>query len=797
MYILFKNIRFKVLIKILLIITTSLLLDLIWTNIYDLVPAWDQGFHLSNSYKYHYLIKDINILSEEWWHSFWSVTDNYRGPLTYIISGFFTNITGITLKNALLSNTIFNIITIFSIYKICDRFFKKEIGLWASFLYSFNPYIFSLRNDYLIDLSQLSFICLSTFFLSEYYLSKRNNYFYLTLSGFILGLLFLVKPTGIFYLILPSILIIQKIISDINNNFIKKSINILIYFFSFLITIFPWVSINWLTLITSTINAWNWGLKYQEGLEINSIQGWLYYPIEIWKISNPLVFITCIFSLLIYVVKFKKINLNFFLSKGVNFKKYIWFSSIPLNILILNIGMTTKDTRFIIPLLPVLNIVLGYLISSLNNKYNYSRIVKFLISILIILSLIINQLKIYNISFQNLSNKIPSPNIIHNQIIQEVHNLSPNIASTIGFLPDTKNFNAFNLDAEAVRQNNGIRVMQIVSNVDSYKEDINNYDWFILKTGSQGVMTNKAKNKLNNLLLNSNDFSKYKEWTLQDNSKIILLKKNLLSEEIEIKDCKKIKKNSLNLIKIKNGFKIQVKGNANDLDNSSLFIDLKNGSDIKKLNYSIPSILNIKKENVCMNFNGIYNSDIYKNSFLSNSKIYSYIVKNNNTKKINIENSGSLSFELDQTSLKTNKIEKVSLMGEYLRSGDFEKLSKIVGLINQSDPEQNYLKDAEIIFRNRLLLKNNDINDLYSLSISQILQKKAREAKNTINKIIKEDKLNANPYFAKSIVEIYMFDFKNALHSIEKSILLNKKKEIEETLKTIYLITKILNFKLI
>ena len=249
--------------------------------------------------------------------------------------------------------------------------------------------------------------------------------------------------------------------------------------------------------------------------------------------------------------------------------------------------MTTKDTRFIIPLLPVLNILLGYLISSLNNKYNYSRVVKFLISFLIIFYLIINQVKIYNLSFQNNSNKIPSPNIIHKNIIRDVNNISPNIASTIGFLPDTKNFNAFNLDAEAVRQNNGIRVMQIVSNEDSYKEDINNYDWFILKTGSQGVMTNKAKNKLNNLLINSKDFSKYREWRLQDNSKIILLKK-LLSEKIEIKDCKKIK-NSLNLIKIKNGFKIKLEGNANDLDNSSLIVDLDNGSNIKKLNYSIPS----------------------------------------------------------------------------------------------------------------------------------------------------------------------------------------------------------------
>ncbi len=149
--------KFKDSITFLLVVVSIYFLDFLWIHKYDLVPAWDQGFHLSNLYKYSYLIKENNIFSKEWWAIFWSVTDNYRGPITYILSGVFLNFTGITLKNAILSNTIFNIIICFSIYKICIKFFKKEIGLWAIFLFSFNPYIFNLRNDYLIDLSQLAF----------------------------------------------------------------------------------------------------------------------------------------------------------------------------------------------------------------------------------------------------------------------------------------------------------------------------------------------------------------------------------------------------------------------------------------------------------------------------------------------------------------------------------------------------------------------------------------------------------------------------------------------------------------
>ena len=34
------------------------LLDYYWIKIYDLIPAWDQGYHLSNLYKYSNLFKN-------------------------------------------------------------------------------------------------------------------------------------------------------------------------------------------------------------------------------------------------------------------------------------------------------------------------------------------------------------------------------------------------------------------------------------------------------------------------------------------------------------------------------------------------------------------------------------------------------------------------------------------------------------------------------------------------------------------------------------------------------------------
>ena len=81
-----------------------------------------------------------------------------------------------------------------------------------------------------------------------------------------------------------------------------------------------------------------------------------------------------------------------------------------------------------------------------------------------------------------------------------------------------------------------------------------------------------------------------------------------------------------------------------------------------------------------------------------------------------------------------NKISKVELLGDYLREGKFENLFNLVGIINQSDPKQIYLKDAEKIFSQRYQ-DNKNLNDLYSVLISQILQKKLICRKNNKSNI--------------------------------------------------------------
>ena len=143
-----------------------------------------------------------------------------------------------------------------------------------------------------------------------------------------------------------------------------------------------------------------------------------------------------------------------------------------------------------------------------------------------------------------------------------------------------------------------------------------------------------------------------------------------------------------------------------------------------------------------------------------------------------------------------NKISKVDLLGDFLRKGEFEKLFNLVGVINQSDPKQIYLKDAEKIYLQRFL-DNENVKDLYNVLICQILQRKAVSAEKTINLILDKDFSNGNTQLAKAIINIYLLDKKEARSSLKNAKKYDKSEESVQIMSIVEGLTYFLEFKFI
>ena len=168
-----------------------------------------------------------------------------------------------------------------------------------------------------------------------------------------------------------------------------------------------------------------------------------------------------------------------------------------------------------------------------------------------------------------LSNNIPTyyDNWPHQELIQTIYNeIKTN--QTLAVLPDTKEVNTFNLEVEALRQGESVTVRQIISNKENFKNDLKYFDWFLLKSGDQGVMTNEAKILLNNYLLNSDSFFTFRKWNLPDKTELLLLRRNHLNSDIIEKECDS-NKPYLKTSQFKNGIKIDLFAKGENINNAN------------------------------------------------------------------------------------------------------------------------------------------------------------------------------------------------------------------------------------
>ena len=770
-----------------LIIISSFLIDKIYLLNISYLPAWDQGYHLTNLFKTYNILENFSINNQEWWQSFWSISETYRGPLTYIFSSIFLKFFGKTYETSILSNNIFSIITILCIFNLCRDLGYKKAGLWGAFIFAFNPYIFEQRVDYLIDISQICFLNLNFYILFKF-LKSNGSYILSLILGISLGFIFLTKPTGILFLVFPYIYSFYLLIKKSNFN----KLYIVVFLSTFITIIWPWLSTNWLTIITSIANSWQWGIKYQDGLEANTLEGILFYPKTILKLVGPLL-LGSFFGIwcLKILEKLKKFSLTKIIQNSLSIDN-IFLLSFPINVLIICTLMSTKDLRFILPIFPSLCIFSGLLITNLKN-YSWDKFYKIFIFLIILLKLILNLSLQKNIVFK--FDNTSKPNWPHKEIIEQVSNLSPYSKSVIAILPDTKELNTFNLSSEANMQNSNTYVRQIISNEKSYKDDLDRFNWFLLKDGEQGIMSNDFKLALSDLIKESNKFKNFKSWELPDGSKATLYKRKVMNESISIINKNLIPLN-LDLIFSSNGITANLKGSNEMLNNSNLLINARNDEKNYEINISFPKIINLLNKNIeiikNVNFEDEFNFDksLEFDSILITNKNKKIPVKINKVifnQKVNKDTNGQ--FQI-------NKIKELEKMAEYLRLGEFDKLFTLVEVVNQSDPDQEYLKNAEKIFKYRYQLNKNNYYYLYKIAISQILQRKSIEAAISLKEIMKYEKNNSNLYLAKSIVDIYNFNPRKADKNIQMASKLNNDEKLISTINSIKMISNLLNLKI-
>lgn len=235
----------------------------------------------------------------------------------------------------------------------------------------------------------------------------------------------------------------------------------------------------------------------------------------------------------IYTNLFQKAALNDSantLSKLSPFSTFRWLAIFLVGSYLICSAIINKDTRYILPYLPVLSVVLAYGLILLPKGF---RIVGWSAIAFSFMLMCLNLFPIGNKMVVSLT-KTLSPNaqnypyvglkLPHNQVVNEIIRTEPQLQATVGVLPRIPEVNHNNFNYYGALQNFQVYGREVGFRKQFVNQDARSLSWFLSKTGEQG--TNKeSQNLLVKTISQSPDFQVQKSWNLPDGSLLNLYRR--------------------------------------------------------------------------------------------------------------------------------------------------------------------------------------------------------------------------------------------------------------------------------
>ncbi|MEL4898165.1 phospholipid carrier-dependent glycosyltransferase [Crocosphaera sp. Alani8] len=759
----------------------SNLCDRLWLILDHSIPAWDQSNHLTKSLQYLYTLNHPEVFDGEWWRNFWMISTKYP-PLTYIFGAFFQKVFGVGNDQALLSNLLYNGILIVSIYVIGKVLFSTEVGLWSAGLSLLFPRLYQTRLQFLIDtpLMTLTVACFCCLTLWKIEPNRRKQWLWTMIFGLCWGLALLTKQSVMFFLFVPLFFL------GITYLWGKKWERVLQLWFSFIVSSllwFSWYRTNWIYLFSTVQNSNAIPATFEGDPPLNTLAAWTYYWQDLPKaIGWVLLLVPLVGILLNLLGRFPKDKNKIDNRKLIDSLKWLglYFGGSYL----ICSAIFNKDTRYVMPYLPILGIFLSYGLIQWRGKWKSVRWVTIIVAILVMITNLFpipktEQLSLFlspGVSFRpHLDEVIPVQDII-----KTAKEITPYQIINLGVIANTDSINHNTINYYGQLDNFQVYGRELGNKERYLEQDSNSFDWFLRKTGDNGF-ARENQLKFAETLDNNPKFNLVNTWGMPDESLVKLYhrKQSVVQISPTTKATDKIRLEEIILPQEASpNFPIPItykwSGNWLDLQEGLVLLSwypkgssktsvswihdhgigkgmLWENSDNKQGFKVTETLAMLPGDNTP---NGDYTlKAIYINR--NTNETYPIAVPdigltiNNNLKRITAP-------ELDLNT----QLREISVNLSQGIPG-LDPIFKKVGRFNQYDPTQDYLKQTEIALKYRLkhdyYSQNHQLNWTYGLVLSEVLQEDAQEAIATLKRLI-EISPN-NPYHHAYLAFVYLYNW--------------------------------------
>ncbi|MCT7979036.1 glycosyltransferase family 39 protein [Laspinema olomoucense] len=524
--------------------------DRLWFALDRSIPAWDQADYLTGALNYWHALQTPQWFSGDWWRSLWLLSSKIP-PATYIITAFFHNLFGIGPDHATLVYLFFSAILLPSVYGLGRLLFNPKIGVWAAALCLMFPGLYHARLDFLLDFPLTTLVTFSFYSLTRWKVTEPlaltslpsenpprydisfvlrspacQAWFWAVVLGLSVGLSLLIKQTALFFLITP---LVWVIVSTIKNRHWVRFLQLMVAFLVTGLVMYPWYRTNWLLVFTGSQRAAIQAAVVEGDPAIHTLPAWTFYGEQLPNhVSWPFLVVPLagfVFSwwrsrgdrhLTELTADLENPVWKSYFNSPFKWLAIFWAGSYILLSLILN-----KDFRYVLPYLPVVSLVLAY--GLMLFPANWGKWVRWGTCSAALVLILADVWPVYEWHPDVASHHAyRGPDWPHQEAIAEIMETTPYLRSTLGVLPSTPMINQHNLNYYGNLQQFQVYGRQVGTRRSHVAQDARSLDWFLTKTGNQGSVPTEAQAAIVALVETGGEFDLQASWPLPDDSTLNL-----------------------------------------------------------------------------------------------------------------------------------------------------------------------------------------------------------------------------------------------------------------------------------
>lgn len=781
--------------------------DLTWIHLDQSIPAWDQGNHLNHALNHWRVLQSPRWFDGEWWRTLWQQAPTQRAPLVYLLTVPYFMALGPGFDQGLGVNLGFTLILLFSVYGAGRQLFSRQVGLWAAGLVLLSPELLLLRLDYLLDYGMTAIFAATFAVMTGWWIATKvtQQWILATLSGLALGCCFLTRTSALLFLI-P--LLTWAIGHSLWHRHWQRLIQIGAMMGLGLGVIWPWFSINWLTVINTTLQGSAYGVIYGTTPQANTLAGWLYYPrtlpvMVLWPLLATTLGIWAVQRLQpLWQGQSQRTVKSTQGRRTEKQSRKAWLSAFLIGIYILGSLGSNKVPRLLVPALPMLLIAMAQVLTWRDLPWQrWLRWGAVTLSALWVLLFLFPLPRPPLLSTSKWPYRgEPWPN---HEVVQAMVDADPWLKPNLGMVVNTAEFNPLNMDFYGQLANFQVNSRQLATDIETAEADAKALNWYLTKTGDQGVYGPIAPGqaRLRDLIEGDPDLPVYGEWTLPDDSLLRLHRRQVypvtvtpLNQPLTTVSIPSVEMPPVIAVGQASPVTYRLQGPWSDLSQGALLLtwELEDAA-------ADSNLVTEQTRQQWISDHGIGLGQLYggaepqENGFevVERLSVFPPADAPLGTYRLEAQyldrhtgETRSLSFPETTVQLVATQpalaveptVDLVTLLRQLsrgLEAGEIDPVFKAVGPINQYDPQQDYLVQTELLMQQRLTQEPNNLEWLYSLLLAQILQQKGPGAIETLKQITRVAPDDPYGWAYLTFVYVYQWQPSPAQKALERVVQLD------------------------